>query len=305
MHRVSADRWLARQDLVTDDLGWMLWSKLKERGRAVGTSKITCEWVNHPAQRHKLLREPEGGLNPYRAKFEVKHPLRFHTSIGNLIDEEKHYRRFRERPLTLAAPDGLKILIVGELAYNAERILALEERGHKLYGLWMRNWQAVPFAHEVLTHNPGIPMALQGGTVHLPGARLVGQAHSPLYPIRRADLRESRNARLVYDRPSGSLRGANWDDLNYPARISTLAAAGLPMLQRDNTGHIVATQTLAERLGISVFFKTFEELGAKLRDEVQMARIRESVWARREVFMFDHHADRLIGFFRKIINTKQ
>ena len=31
---------------------------------------------------------------------------------------------------------GLKILLVGELAYNPERIMALEEAGHKLYGLW-------------------------------------------------------------------------------------------------------------------------------------------------------------------------
>jgi hypothetical protein len=95
------------------------------------------------------------------------------------------------------APDGLKILLVGELAYNVERILALEERGHRLYGLWMPNpdwwntvgplpfgqvqdiayenwvdevkrirpdviyalldWKAVPFVHEVPRRNPGIP----------------------------------------------------------------------------------------------------------------------------------------------------
>ena len=26
---------------------------------------------------------------------------------------------------------------MGELAYNADRVLALEELGHQLYGLWM------------------------------------------------------------------------------------------------------------------------------------------------------------------------
>ena len=49
--------------------------------------------------------------------------------------------------------DDLKILLVGELAYNAERVLALEERGHKLYGLWTPEpywWNTVgplPFGH--------------------------------------------------------------------------------------------------------------------------------------------------------------
>ncbi|MFY0535851.1 glycosyltransferase [Nannocystis pusilla] len=95
------------------------------------------------------------------------------------------------------ARDGLTILLVGELAYNADRVLALEERGHSLYGLWMEgphwyntvgplpfghvrdlprddwqrmiralrpdviyallNWQAVPFAREVLAANTGVP----------------------------------------------------------------------------------------------------------------------------------------------------
>jgi hypothetical protein len=45
-------------------------------------------------------------------------------------------------------------------------------------------------------------------------------------------------------RNAGELMRADWDDPNYPARIATLAAAGLPMLQCDNTGHLEATQTL-------------------------------------------------------------
>ena len=103
----------------------------------------------------------------------------------------------RERPGTLPVGGGLKILLVGELAYNADRVLALEEQGHRLYGLWIQrphwyntggpvpfghvedlprhnwreairqiqpdviyallNWQAVPFAHEVLMATRGIP----------------------------------------------------------------------------------------------------------------------------------------------------
>jgi hypothetical protein len=127
----------------------------------------------------------------------VREPLVFQSSVGNRTDEVELYRRFRERPDTAAAPDGLKILVVGELAYNGERILALEERGHRLYGLWtsepywfstvgpvpfghvrdlprsdwqnavrelrpdiiyaLLNWQAVPLAHEVLSARLGIP----------------------------------------------------------------------------------------------------------------------------------------------------
>jgi hypothetical protein len=33
-----------------------------------------------------------------------------------------------------------------------------------------------------------------------------------------------------------------------------------------------------------------------------MDRIRENVWSVREQFTFDHHAGRLVEFFRKIIN---
>jgi hypothetical protein len=42
----------------------------------------------------------------------------------------------------------------------------------------------------------------------------------------------------------GDIRRADWDDLNYPARIATLAAAGLPMIQKNNTGARVAIQAL-------------------------------------------------------------
>jgi len=40
----------------------------------------------------------------------------------------------------------------------------------------------------------------------------------------------------------GELRRANWGDLNYPARIATLASAGLPLIQRANPDAIVATR---------------------------------------------------------------
>lgn len=153
LHRRTADRWVERAELVTDDLDRMYWTALRRRGAQVGTGSVTCEWVDHPDQLHKLLREPEGGINRYRQRFSVPHPLRFHSSCGNCIDETARYRDFRERPDTPPAPDRLRIVLAGELAYNAERVLALEERGHELFGAWMRDpyWYnsvgPVPFGH--------------------------------------------------------------------------------------------------------------------------------------------------------------
>jgi glycosyltransferase involved in cell wall biosynthesis len=198
VHRRTPDRWLKREQLVTDDLGRMLWSELRTRGRFVGSCRVTCEWTDHPMQRHKLIRESlGGGVNVYRRHFRVGEPLRFQSSEGDLLDEVDLYRRFRARAATAPAKDGLRILLVGELAYNPERVLALEERGHHLFGLWtpdgvgfnsvgpvpfghieevplagweeavrrvrpdviyaLLNWQAIAFAHHVLTRNPGIP----------------------------------------------------------------------------------------------------------------------------------------------------
>jgi hypothetical protein len=198
MHRRSAERWIEREEFVSDDLDRLFWSRLKLRGPFVGTGEVSCEWVDHPHQLHKAIRENlGGGLNPFRSRYEVRHPLRFQSYVGSYIDEVDHYARFRERPDTPMAPDGLKILIIGELAFNPERVLALEERGHRLYGLWtedpwwlntvgpmpfghvqdlprsdwanaarklcpdviygLLNWQAVPFVHEVLEADLGIP----------------------------------------------------------------------------------------------------------------------------------------------------
>jgi hypothetical protein len=50
-----------------------------------------------------------------------------------------------------------------------------------------------------------------------------------------------------------------------------------------------------------VFFSDMEQLRARLRDEPRMERLRANVWRQRELFTFDHHADRLIAFFRQVI----
>jgi hypothetical protein len=101
---------------------------------------------------------------------------------------------------------------------------------------------------------------------------------------------------------AGEIRRANWDDLNIPARMATLAMAGVPMIQRRNDGAIVATQTLARRLGVGVFYDTVDELAQSLGDPRHMALLREQVWRQREQFCFDHHAPGLVDFFRRVID---
>lgn len=465
LHRRVPERWTERAELTTDDLGRMYWDKLRPHGEFLPTGRVTCQWVDHPHQRHKVVQEPLGGVNPYRVRYGVSHPLKFHSTVGNFIDEEAHFRRFRERPDTPKSQSGLRILLVGELAYNPERVLALEERGHELYGLWLRepywynwvgpqpfghvrdlkardwqaeirrvrpdliyallNWQAVPFAHHVLRENPGVPFVWhykEGPFISLEKghwreltelyARADGRIYSSpemrdwfatLAPVTKSGrpefvldgdlpkrdwLAAERSPRLsdqdgevhtvVPGRPIGlhphtvaqlaaggihlhfygdfthgqwrawiektkSLAGrflhlhanvgqdrwveefsrydagwlhffesenggelprANWDDLNYPARMATLAVCGLPMLQRDNAGHTVATQTLARARDLGLFFRDMGELGGQLHDQTRLNALRESVWRQREVFTFDHHADDLIAFFREVIAAR-
>ena len=462
MHRQGSERWLERSQIESDDLERLFWGKLRLAGDVAYTGHVTCEWVDHPHQRHKVMQEPVGGINPFRLRYRVQEPLRFHSTVGNAIDEVAHYAAMRARPATASAPDGLKILLVGELAYNAERVLALEEQGHTLFGLWMQepywynsvgplpfgrvtelahdqwreeiarikpdliyaqlNWQAVPFAHEVLMSTAGIPfvwhfkegpficmekgtwpqlidlfryadgrmfasaemrdwfdtvvpglsrtrpcfvldgdlpkkdwfeqsagellsscsgeihtvvpgrpmglhpqtvaeLAQRGVHLHFYGDFTQGQwrewiakarALAPAHLHLHANVEQARWVQEFsrYDagwlhafvsENHGELRRANWDDLNIPARMATLAAAGLPMIQRANPGAIVASQTLARELGIGVFYDTVAGLAHQLRERSAMEAVRANVWAQRALFTFDHHVPDLVAFFRTVI----
>ncbi len=196
MHRRTSDRWLERDTIESDDLDVLLLGRLRERGRVATGSRVTCQWTQHPAQRHRRIRESrDGGVNVFRAAYRVRAPLRLHSSETGLLDEAERYRRQRGRPRARRREDGLRILLAGELAFNPDRVIALEERGHELLGLWiddplgfntvgplpfggiddlrsiadvrparvdviyaLLNWRAVPLAHALLERRTGVPL---------------------------------------------------------------------------------------------------------------------------------------------------
>ncbi len=142
VHRRTGDRWVERDELETDDLDLLLWDALRDRGTFVASGLATAHVGagdgGRPRRRRDLMRPSrDGGLNAFRRHYRVQGPLRLHTRETGLVDEAALYARFRSRAPTPPAADGLRILLAGELAYNPERVLALEERGHRLSGLWI------------------------------------------------------------------------------------------------------------------------------------------------------------------------
>ena len=135
VHKQTTHRWTTRDEFLTEDLFQMFWVKLLNEGDFGRTNCITCNWTSHSQQRHKIIGERYGGgLNKCRAYYHIKAPITLKVSDSKIIDENKLYAKYRE--VCQPSSEKLKILIVGELAYNPERIYALEQAGHELYGLW-------------------------------------------------------------------------------------------------------------------------------------------------------------------------
>jgi len=462
-HRKTADRWLERSEWVTEDLFLMFWNKLLDKGAFVATQSVTCFWTSHLHQRHKIVAEKyRGGLNYYHLYYQVDKPVKMRVSKYKFIDEEALYKDFRAR----VKPDEhpLKILLVGELAYNPERIYALEEAGHQLYGLWIQrppisfntvgpvpfghiedvpfeNWEqgireihpdviyallnfaTVSLACQVLKKNPDIPfiwhfkegpticmnnglwndliylythadgkiyinqtvkdyydqftpsrgltrildgdppkqnyfhkpfaqrLSESDGAIHtLVAGRMIGispydisrlakqNIHVHLYSENYHESKEAGNNALLQAAPNhfhvhphcshlnwieelsrydagwlhcfesknqGDILRVSWDDLNIPARINTYMAAGLPVIQRNNADHIVATQKLIEKLNIGVLFKDYDDLAEQLKDKEKMEQLRANVMKHRLWFSFDYHVPELIAFFREVIHNKK
>ncbi|MFD2967726.1 glycosyltransferase family 2 protein [Sphingobacterium bambusae] len=461
-HKKTVDRWLERDEWVTDSMFDMYWSKLINKGSFVPTKTISCFWTDHPHQRHKIIGERfGGGLNQYRSFYQIKTPVKMKTSKYKFIDEEKLYRNFRAHRSN-GSPNSLKILIVGELAYNSERIYALEQEGHKLYGLWSKpeltfntvgplpfgnvtdlphedyeksiieiqpdiiygllNFVAVPLAYEVRKKFPDIPfvwhfkespsvclrkgtwdkliylfayadgkiylnqetqdwietfipkaglsllldgdipkgdffekktskkLSASDGHIHtLVTGRMVGitpedmrvlaahDIHLHLYTENYHNSREGLNSAMksvapdhfhthphvnlhnwteefskydagwlhsIESKNNGNIFDVSWDDLNIPARTSTYAAAGLPLILKDNSEHIVAIQSKIDELGYGVLFNKIEDLIVQLKDEKFMSKLTKNAKKASVLFTFDHYAPRLTSFFHSVIKYK-
>ncbi len=153
MHRRSGRppaRWTEREQFVSDSLEPDFWRALLDAGlRFACTGSISCEWTDHPEQRHKIIAEayvrppplewPTAGrgLSAYRRYYGIAQgvALNWRPTLGPKTDERQWYA-----DLPAAAPPagatGLKIHIVGDLGFNPDRLIALEDAGHQLSATW-------------------------------------------------------------------------------------------------------------------------------------------------------------------------
>lgn len=462
-HKKTDDRWIERKEWVSEDLFLTFWHKLSNKGNFVFSNIETCQWTIHPHQRHKIMSELFGGhINKYRQYYNIKTPIRMRVSDHKFVDEEEAFKHLRKKHKP--SPDGLKILIVGELSYNPERICAFEECGNKLYGLWTHdpgysltnvgplpfgnikeldfsNWEkeikrikpdiiyaqlnsvAVPFCYDVMQKCKNIPfvwhckespfIAQVSGTwdklvalytqsdgqiflnkeikewyeqfiphsnhsiildgdlpkkdfFEMPFSPKLSDVDGEIHTVitgRMVGISLDQIKELAYNRihvhlytesyegftvgwsnnimkiapyhfhihkhvPScdwvkefskydagwlhcfdsknnGDLSKATWNDLNLPARISTMMAAGLPTIQKDNSKHIVAMQSVIKDIDCGIFYKSTKDLIKQLHNEKRMKKIRKNVLDNRLKFTFDEHVPELLSFFKEIIKNKR
>jgi hypothetical protein len=142
-------RWRERSEIVSDSLEVDFWRDLRHVGAKFSYSGVvTCEWGDHPEQRHKIIagRGAENanqlnhgyGLSRYRQHYRVAsgQVLNWKPVMqGDAVNEAERYLAQKEKP-GRGKKDGLRILLVGALGYNPDQVLALEDDGHLLAGLW-------------------------------------------------------------------------------------------------------------------------------------------------------------------------
>lgn len=468
----DAARWTERHEFVSDSLELDRWQDMLRRGlRFRYSGKVTCEWGDHPDQRHKIIsgrgavhadwRTHSYGLSRYKQfyRFRAGQPIDWRpVASGSPLDERARYAGVDAASSDQPA-EGLKILLVGALGFNPERVLALRRAGHRLYGLWMPdahfwdtaaplafggvedvppdgpwaeriadlrpdviygllNWPAIPFLHQVFQQRPpGVPFvfhfkespftamqagywpalrelvldadgrifsseeerdwfelalgrSLAGHRTHVldgdlpaaswmtnawaprlsdvdgelhtvcigrtftePVAELVrrgvhvhlytqpymrfGQAwrtaaedqgarvhfHPPIMPgewVRELSQYDAGWLHTFSSRNGGDLAAADWNDLNVPSRLATYALAGLPWLQRDNSEHRVAAQSIAARWGVGLTYSDYDDLVAKLKEECALRTASHAMRRHRGAFTFDHHVTELVDFMRAV-----
>lgn len=152
-HKKVSVRWTQRNEWISDNLFAMYWVKLISLGHFVATNRITAYWTMHPNQRHLLISEKYGGnINKVRRHYMIDTPMKIRLSKRKFLDEYDIYKKYQNK--FVKSDESMKILLVGELSYNPERIYALEEAGHELFGLWLpspimslSNIGPFPFGH--------------------------------------------------------------------------------------------------------------------------------------------------------------
>ncbi len=133
-HRRTSVRWRTREELESDDLGRTAWSSVPDRpGAVVGTGRVSAVQTVHPGQRSAAVA---AGLNAFRRRYDVGTPLRFAAAGADAVDEHQLYADLRADPPE-PVPGGPHVLLVGELAYNPDRIALLAGRVGRLSGLWI------------------------------------------------------------------------------------------------------------------------------------------------------------------------
>ena len=92
--------------------------------------------------------------------------------------------------------------------------------------------------------------------------------------------------------------------MNVPARLSTYAAAGLPVIILENRGHLVAVKKMTTSLGVAITYENYPELAEKLRREVIVRNHSQRMMDIRLQFSFDNNVPKLIQLFKDAIKYK-
>lgn len=95
-----------------------------------------------------------------------------------------------------------------------------------------------------------------------------------------------------------------WDDLNIPARIYTAMVSGIPTIQKNNEGHLVAMQELVKKFNMGIFYKNMDELSETLHNNNRLEELNKNVRQNRDLFCFDFHVQDLLNFFVDTISKR-
>ena len=96
-----------------------------------------------------------------------------------------------------------------------------------------------------------------------------------------------------------------WNDLNLPARLSTMMAAGIPTIQKDNSGHIAAMYSYVKNRDCGIFYKDMDDLVNQLKDFESIRALQDNVMKHRMESSFDYHVPSLVNYFKQVIKNKK